>query len=217
MACRLLGTAIMKASLLFTSVLVTSLVAACGGSVEGGGGGQPSGSSSSSGSSGSPSGPTPTPPPNTSTPAPAPVPEGWAAEAGGCGNFVVFASTAGQDKFLVINADREKLRLYKVGDSATVDFDKDSAGAELRVERFSSALKEAPYCTDFGDPNAANPTKYLAFSGSVTFTVTGQGRDDDSYAVSVQLKSVTVVGPNGAREALPDLRYANVGVGWFPG
>lgn len=203
----------MTSRALLASFLLSLATAACGGAVD-------PGTTSSSGS------PAPT---TTTTPAPAPSPGlpppyqasgGWTARAGGCADFTIFSANESGRRFLVVQARKDELGIAKLGDTVTVDLANKTAGPStaVTVDNYPVAPQEPAYCSDIGGSgSAALPTESYAFSGTVTFTIAGVGRDGDSYAVTVKLAGVAIRNPDGSREAIPDVTYPNVDVGWYPG
>ena len=193
--------------------------AACGGAIDPG-----TASSSSSGSS--------PPPATTTTPDPGPpstVPGypppsttsgGWTASASGCADFTVFSANTNGRRFLVIQARKDELGIAKLGDTVTVDLANKAAGPStaVNVDNYPQAPLEPPYCSDIGSSGSvALPTESPAVSGTVTFTIAGVGREGGSYAVTVKLQGVVVRNTGGSLEAIPDVTYPSIDVGWYPG
>ena len=199
--------------------LSLSVLAGCGGGIEGSGTGGPGSPGPKGPTEPTPGAPGPGHPgtaPTPTTPV-APTPTGsWDSKANGCGDFVVYASHSSGTKFLVVDADKKALGIEKIGESSTVDFSTRQNAAKARVDVYSRAPAEAIYCSDIIiDPQT--PVSWTAVAGTATFTITSFGREG-GYAVTVSLKSVVVQSPDGrSRESVPDLTYSNVFVGWLPG
>jgi hypothetical protein len=193
------------ASLLFLS----SVLAACGGSVDKTGLG-PAPTTAVTGA------PTPGPAPTTG-PArpPTTTPATWNPQASGCSNVFVFDGDSTGKRFLVISGDRTTLGLKGLSDSYTANLGA-AEPIHVYVDTFTKPPVEPPYCTDIVYADAEKPVKSRAVQGQATITITSVGRDTDSYAIDVVLKGVVVKGPNGL-ETIPDMTFKSVGVGWLPG
>jgi hypothetical protein len=131
---------------------------------------------------------------------------------------MVVASHSTGRRFLVVTANKSELGIASLGESVTVDLASKSVGpsTSVAVDTFARAPQETPYCTDvIVDPQ--RPARAIATNGTATFTISAVGREGDLYAVTVTLKGVVVRDAGGVLEAIPDVTYASVGVGWLPG
>ncbi len=204
-------------ALLLLASLSLSFAAACGGSVESTGG---SSSGSPPASALPPPGSVPVPGVSTSgaPPPPAQVEGTWSPTASGCSNFVVYASHTSNRRYLVVQATKEKLGITNLGDTVTIDLASKGAStmASVSTDTFPKAPSEATYCSDIIiDPQ--EPQRSTATEGKVTFTISALGREGDFYAVTVKLEGVVVRNGFGNPEAIPDMTFSSVGVGWLPG
>jgi hypothetical protein len=201
----------------FPSLLIASsfVLIACGGAVA-----PDKTSGQGPGETGGPYLPAPQPtggtPANPTPPPPAPSPGTWNAQASGCGNFTIYDGHSSGTKFIVIEANRAALGIAQYGDSTTVDLATTRDGASLAMDVYPRSPADPTYCSDIIiDPQ--KPIRWFASAGSAKFTITGLGREGDSYSVTVDLKDVVVVSPTGEREQIPDMTLKNVNVGWLPG
>jgi hypothetical protein len=214
----------MKTSASFLSSFVLPLAAcalfACGGAVEG------RSSSSSSGGGGNPGEPdtttNPVPPsPGSSQPptvvSPPAVDNGtWSQSASGCGNFFVYATHASKTKFLTVSAVKSELGIANLGDSATIQIGVNPTKTTVSVDTYPHVPNESPYCTDYiTDP--MSPERAYATQGTLTFTISTVGSDGQSYAVDVAITGLVVQHMDGTLEAIPDVTYHDVSVGWLAG
>lgn len=218
-----------RGSLVLGSFLVLSTfclgAVACGGAVDPGIGSS-SGSSGSSGGSSSGSSGTPTPtttstsvPPSPPMPQPSPFMGTWSGTASGCANFTVYAADTSAPRYLIIRASKAELGLGALGSTATIDLANTSGApsTDIGVDTYSEPPAD-PYCTDVISSPPPTFTHARATSGTATFTVTGVGRDDGTYEISVTLKGLTVLNSMyGELEPIPEITFTKVNVGWLPG
>ena len=208
---------------LFAAVGVSMvLVTGCGGAIEttsvGGPSPEPTGSSS----------PPPSPTGSMSPPAPSgsgttqenPPPTAggtWNATASGCGEIFVFDGHSSGKKFLVISADNRRLNLAKLGDEATIDLRSRAPAVSLTVDTYPTTPHSTYYCSDIVEPRVVPPSIAGAIEGKVKIRVSAQVDDSANYAVDVSLEGVVVRAPNGTREAVSDITFVRVVVGWYAG
>lgn len=199
----------------FSSLLIASsfVLIACGGAVT------PDKTSGQGPENGGPYVPAPQPtggPTNPTPQPPTPTPGAWNTQASGCGNFTIYDGHSSGTKFIVIDANKAALGIAQYGDTTTIDLAANTQGASLAMDVFQRTPADPTYCSDIiVDPQ--KPVRWTAVGGTAKFTITGLGREGDSYSVSVDLKDVVVVSPSGEREQIPDMTLKNVNVGWLPG
>jgi hypothetical protein len=135
-------------------------------------------------------------------------------DAAGCGNFFIYSDNADRQRVLVISGNRDELGLETLGQSKTVSV---YEVGNIYVEHFATPLKEIPYCTDAlsGPPPASDTWKVTG--GTLTFTLTGVGREGDAYQMSVSTHALTFVNAQGGVESVPDRNFTGIVLGWLPG
>lgn len=142
---------------------------------------------------------------------------GWAKGAIGCGNFEVVVTHASRRKLLVIEAQKDRLGLAKVGDSVVVPLTTPpDPRASLRVDAYDAPGGDAHYCTDVRSQTPKKVGSASATRGTVRFTLSKIG-ENGTYSIDVALEGVAVKAADGTTEAVPDASYTEVGVGWLPG
>lgn len=200
-------------------VLLSSVVAACGGAVETGAPASdsdvpeerntPPNAQAGSGTGTSEQG---KPPEQTGRQ----FPEPSFRSAAGCGDFEVYATDGTGKKLLVIDAQKEALGLSKVGDKSKISLSTPTSSVGVRIDVYDDLHGSEHHCTDDGTnpPKLVNTFKARAGTLRVEITSVGPG---DVYTVTVGLEDVELVDEDGNTEFVTDVSLEKVKVGWFPG
>lgn len=154
-------------------------------------------------------------PVSTTTPKAPPAPLTWSTQSG-CGNVVVYAADATGTTFLVVRTTAR----HEPTNGASVYADLSAPSAlTVYLEVHPAPPGEPPYCSDVG-VDGAGVTRWAAVAGNATLTQTSAASGtfpNATYSVRVDVAGLVVEGPDGVRQAVPDVRFESVRVGWLPG
>lgn len=140
-------------------------------------------------------------------------------EEGGCGDLSLYKATADKRDYVLVNADKDKLKL-KLFDSKEFDIAAAPDDVHVRIELWSSVPKFVPYCNCVRDGSKLEAT-WTAKSGKVTITlgdfVDHPGDPLRRYKASAKLENVVFQDDAGRKATLKEATITDVIVGWYAG